>query len=222
MPPRLRDAADPDVPPQLDAPGRVVLELRVEPDGHVSDATVLESTHAFLEEPARVAAHALVFEPATDDGVPIPALIAFAFDFAPPPPPPPPPPPAPEPAPTPPAAADDEIASIDVEVHAERAPLEPTRHSLDAAEVRRVPGTNGDAIRAIESLPGVARPPGLDGSIIVRGSAPQDTQVFVDGALIPLAYHFGGVSSVVPSEILDRLELRPGNFGSEYGRGMGG
>ncbi|MCB9613885.1 MAG: Plug domain-containing protein [Sandaracinus sp.] len=84
-----------------------------------------------------------------------------------------------------------------------------------------MPGTNGDAIRAIESLPGVARPPGLDGSIIVRGSAPQDTQVFVDGALIPLAYHFGGVSSVVPSEILDRLELRPGNFGSEYGRGMG-
>ena len=41
------------------------------------------------------------------------------------------------------------------------------------------PGTNGDALRSLTNLPGVARPPGGIGILIVRGSAPQDTSVFI-------------------------------------------
>ena len=57
---------------------------------------------------------------------------------------------------------------------------------------------------------------------IVKIGKEKNIEVFVDGALIPQAYHFGGISSVVPAEILERLEFRPGNFGPEFGRGMGG
>ncbi len=85
-----------------------------------------------------------------------------------------------------------------------------------------IPGTNGDALRAVETLPGVGRPPGVDGQLVVRGSAPQDTAIFIDGISIPIAYHFGGIVSVVPSEALSKLDYRPGNFGTEYGRAMGG
>jgi TonB dependent receptor/TonB-dependent Receptor Plug Domain len=107
-------------------------------------------------------------------------------------------------------------------VTGERPPREVTRRTLERREISRVPGTGGDALRSIQSLPGVARPPGLAGILIVRGSGPQDTNVFIDGALVPLVYHFGGLSSVVPTELLDKIDFYPGNFSSRYGRVMGG
>ncbi len=107
-------------------------------------------------------------------------------------------------------------------VQGERPPREVTKRTLERREVARIPGTNGDALRAIQNLPGVARPPAIAGFLIVRGSAPNDTQIFIDGALVPLAYHFGGLSSVVPTELIDRLDFYPGNFSVQYGRVMGG
>jgi TonB family protein len=111
---------------------------------------------------------------------------------------------------------------IEVVVKGVRPPREVTRRTLQRREISRVPGTGGDALRSIQSLPGVARPPGLAGLLIVRGSGPQDTNTFVDGALVPLIYHFGGLSSVIPTELLDRIDFYPGNFSAKYGRVMGG
>ncbi len=110
----------------------------------------------------------------------------------------------------------------EVIVVGERPPREVTRRTLDRREISKVPGTGGDALRSLQSLPGVARPPGLAGVLIVRGSAPQDTQGLVDGTLVPLIYHFGGLSSVIPTELLDRIDFYPGNFGVKYGRAMAG
>ena len=111
---------------------------------------------------------------------------------------------------------------IEVTVEGERPPREVTRRTLERREINRIPGTSGDALRSIQSLPGVARPPGLAGLLIVRGSAPQDTNTFVDGTQVPLIYHFGGLSSVIPTELLDRIDFYPGNFSARYGRVMGG
>ena len=233
--PRLLEATAPDISDAAwDAleVTSMVLELTLDAEGNVTDAQVLEGTNLPEVDAAVLAAAArLRFSPATSDGVPIPAIIAFRFELTAEPEEPgatDPVPPGPLPTTTAPAAPDtsrqaaDDIAEIDVEVRGEAPPREATRHTIEGVEVRRIPGTNGDAIRAIETMPGVARPAGFEGLLIVRGSAPQDTQVFVDGALIPQAYHFGGISSVVPAEVLERLEFRPGNFGPEFGRGMGG
>jgi len=112
--------------------------------------------------------------------------------------------------------------SIDLVVKGDKPPREVTKHTIDVKEIARIPGTNGDALRAVQNMPGVARAPGLAGLLIIRGSAPQDTNTFIDGTLVPLIYHFGGLSSVVPTELLDRLDFYPGNFGPEFGRVMGG
>jgi TonB family protein len=111
---------------------------------------------------------------------------------------------------------------VEVTVRGERPPREVTRRTIEQREISRIPGTNGDALRSLQNLPGVGRPPGLAGLLIVRGSAPQDTQVFVDGIYVPLVYHFGGLSSVVPTEMLDKIDFYPGNFSAQYGRVMGG
>jgi TonB family protein len=111
---------------------------------------------------------------------------------------------------------------LEITVKGERPPREVTRRTLERREINRIPGTGGDALRSLQSLPGVARPPGLAGLLIVRGSAPDGTAYFVDGTELPLIYHFGGLSSVVPTELLDKIDFYPGNFSAKYGRVMGG
>lgn len=118
------------------------------------------------------------------------------------------------------AAKSDGVA--EVTVRGDPPPREVTRRELSRRELSRIPGTNGDALKAIQSLPGVARAPGLAGLLIVRGSAPQDTQIFVDGTPVPIVYHFGAFSSVLPTESIEKLDFYPGNFGAQYGRAMGG
>jgi TonB family protein len=112
--------------------------------------------------------------------------------------------------------------ATEVVVRGTRPRREVTRRVLSRRELSRVPGTSGDALRAIQNLPGVARPPALSGLLVVRGTNDQSTPIFVDGLWFPNIYHFGGVSSVVPTEMLDEINFYPGNFGVRYGRAVGG
>jgi len=114
------------------------------------------------------------------------------------------------------------VASGEVLVVAARPDREVTKRTLDRKELGLVPGTNGDALRAVQAMPGVARPPGLSSLLIVRGTRPQSSVVFIDGVWVPSVYHFGGFSSVVPTESIESIDLYPGNFGARYGRATGG
>jgi TonB family protein len=109
----------------------------------------------------------------------------------------------------------------EVEVKGEKPPREVTKRTLEQREINRIPGTGGDALRSLQNLPGVARTPGFSGLLVVRGAAPTDSQYFIDGTPVPLVYHFGGLSSVVPTEMVGRLDFYPGNFSTQYGRAMG-
>lgn len=117
--------------------------------------------------------------------------------------------------------ADDGLVE-EVRVVGKRPAREITKRTLEQRELLRSPGTNGDALRAVQNLPGLARPPGLAGLLIVRGAAPQETGTFIDGIGVPLIYHFGGLSSVIPTEMLDRVDFYPGNFSTYFGRFTGG
>jgi TonB family protein len=101
-------------------------------------------------------------------------------------------------------------------------PREVTRRTIEREELTRVAGTRGDALRTIELLPGVSRPPFGSGLVLIRGSAPQDSQVLLDGMPVPLLYHFGGLTSFINSRALERIDFFPGNFSVKYGRRMGG
>jgi len=111
---------------------------------------------------------------------------------------------------------------FEVYTQGKRPPREVTRRTIEQREIARIPGTNGDALRSLQSLPGVARAPGLAGVLLVRGSAPFSTLTFVEGIQVPIIYHFGGLSSVVPTELLSKIDFYPGNFSARYGRAMGG
>ncbi len=101
-------------------------------------------------------------------------------------------------------------------------PREVVRRTIEREELTRVAGTRGDALRTIELLPGVSRPPLGAGLILIRGSAPGDSQVFLEGMPVPLLYHFGGLTSFINSRALERIDFYPGNFSARYGRQIGG
>ncbi len=101
-------------------------------------------------------------------------------------------------------------------------PGEMARRSLRAEEIQRIPGVYGDAFKVVQNLPGVARAPAISGQIIVRGSAPADTQVLIDGVRVPLLYHFGNLYSVVNTDILESIDFTPGGAPVRYGRKTGG
>lgn len=106
-------------------------------------------------------------------------------------------------------------------VRAER-PREVSVHTLAVEEVRTIPGTQGDTLKVVQNLPGVARSPFGIGLLVVRGSEPSETNVYLDGVQVPLLYHFGGITSVVSSDVVDGIDFYPGNFGSRFGRALGG
>ena len=94
--------------------------------------------------------------------------------------------------------------------------------SLRQEEVRLIPGTQGDALKVVQNLPGVARSPFGIGLLVVRGGKPWDTRVYVDDELVPLLFHFGGLYATFNSNLLEDIAFQPGNFGAEHGRNIGG
>ncbi|MBX3204301.1 MAG: TonB family protein [Labilithrix sp.] len=242
-PPRLSrfvDAVDPR-PAGAAERASVELELDVDASGAVTGVRVVRAPSDDLAAAAVAAASSFVFEPATRDGAPMPARIRYEYVFAarlpePPPAAPEPPPAAPEPPPAAPAGdveASAPPAAVSLEAPAdpdalgatarvEAPPREVTKRSLERDEMTRVAGTRGDPLRAVELLPGVGRPAAIGGMPILRGANGFDTQVFLEGAPVPLLYHFGGLTSFVHSRVLDTVDVYPSNFSVRYGRKLGG
>jgi TonB family protein len=93
---------------------------------------------------------------------------------------------------------------------------------IAAEDARKVPGTQGDVLKVVESMPGVARASLGSGALVVWGAAPEDTGVYVDGVPVPRLYHDGGLRSIMGSTFVKSVELVPGGYGAAYGRGLGG
>ena len=107
-------------------------------------------------------------------------------------------------------------------VEGEREVLEVTRRTLQRQQLTSIPGTFGDPIRVIQTLPGMQRAPFGLGLLLVRGSNPDDTGIYVDGHEVPSLFHFLGGPSIFNVEMLESLELYPGGFPARFGRHHGG
>jgi TonB family protein len=107
-------------------------------------------------------------------------------------------------------------------VRGQRERKELAVHEVSVDELTTVPGTQGDVLKVIQDFPGVARAPFGLGLLIVRGSSPQDTVVYMDGVQIPLLFHFLALTAVVNSDVISGLDFFPGNFSAYYGNAMGG
>ena len=113
-------------------------------------------------------------------------------------------------------------ADEEIEVIGRRTAPEISERVLTAEEIQYLPGTNGDVVRVLQNLPGVARPPLNIGQLLIRGTAPEDSAYYLDGSSVPNVFHFAGLSTVVNSSLIDTVGFLPGNYGVRYGRTIGG
>jgi hypothetical protein len=94
--------------------------------------------------------------------------------------------------------------------------------SLEQDEFLTMPGSfGGDPVRAIQNQPGVAVS-GANAQIIIQGASPDDTGYTINKHRVPLVFHFGGLSSVIIPEAVQRVDLSPSGYGPEYSNAIGG
>ncbi len=215
----------------------VILSISIDAEGFVTDVRVVTPVGNGFDEAAMDAAWEFRFEPATADGAPIESEIEYRYRFflqkkPKKPDPPVEKPPAEEddgqeePEEPPPEEdagqeePEDEYVTV---VKGEKEKTEQVvKHTLDTEEILMMPGTGGDLLKSVQNLPGMARAPANTGLLIIRGSSPGDSIIVMEDHPIPIAYHFGALSSVINSEFIEEIEFIPGNFSVRYGRGTGG
>lgn len=98
----------------------------------------------------------------------------------------------------------------------------PGGTSLRGGEAAELPLVEHDALKAVQSLPGVSRPPPGSSDVVVWGAAPKETRVLVDDIEVPSLFHLGGYRSVVATALVGRLALEPAAFRADVGRSLGG
>ena len=110
------------------------------------------------------------------------------------------------------------VVSLDeVEVTADRPLPSVGRQSLGGTEIQGVPGTAGDALRALQSLPAVGVANDFSGALYIRGGSDEDNLFYFDRVPIGYPYHFGGIVSSLSSEIIERIDVYAGGYGAEFG-----
>ena len=231
-PPQLIDAPElhlPEGAEPLPDGAAITVTLTIDAQGAVTEVELVEGVREDVEALALAAAREMRFVPATRDGAPIGARIRFLYRVAP-----------PETGEeTPPETSEGAARTAQDEAHlralegdeselgvtavVERAEEgAASRITLRGEELTTVPGTFGEPLRAVASLPGVARSPFGLGFFLVRGADFQNTGFLVDGFPVPLMYHVGAGPAILSSRFVERMDFYAGNYPVRYGRYGGG
>lgn len=133
--------------------------------------------------------------------------------------------------------------SPSIHVRGQRRESNLSSFRLSNQEIKRLPGTQGDSLKAIQTLPGIlpATPVGLSptpqfniditgqpyrnsdrGDFALRGAGPRANQTYFDGMPVSYPFHLGGQSSVFNNNILSDLEILTGVYSARYGYATGG
>ncbi|UPT66628.1 MAG: TonB-dependent receptor [Sphingobacteriales bacterium JAD_PAG50586_3] len=98
--------------------------------------------------------------------------------------------------------------------------------SINAEEIKRLPGANRDISKVIQSLPGVASTPAFRNDIIIRGGAPNENRFYLDGIEVPNINHFatqgssGGPVGLINVNLINDVDFYSGAFPANRGNAL--
>jgi len=99
----------------------------------------------------------------------------------------------------------------------EKQKTEPT---VETEKLIKIPGSLGDPLQAIYSLPGIVQTQEAGGAPAVRGSGPDDNAFLID--FLPAGYVFHDFGfSIFNENLLRDFGLQTAGFGSRYGKATG-
>lgn len=96
-----------------------------------------------------------------------------------------------------------------------------SQSTLTPEDLRNLPGTGGDPMRAVQSLPGVASADDGSAEPAVRGARPSDNAYYVDFLPVGYLYHMGGITSVFNGDLIRRFDMYSAAWSPEYGDVLG-
>jgi hypothetical protein len=88
---------------------------------------------------------------------------------------------------------------------------------ISGEEARQLPGSSGDPLRVLGSLPGVVQIAWPAALYVVRGANPGNTGFFLDGIRVPELFHLGLELSVIHPYLIDGVDFYPGGSPANYG-----
>ena len=102
-----------------------------------------------------------------------------------------------------------------------------SRYKVRYDEIKRMPGTLGEALNAIQTLPGIFAPPffgggGFPGGIVIRGASPNWNTILYDDLPIAYAFHLDTINSVIHNDLIKTIDIYTGAYPANYANATGG
>lgn len=121
-----------------------------------------------------------------------------------------------------------ENVEVRSEIFAENTEQRVSTTTLSRDDIRASPGSGGDPLRAMNSLPAVSAASAEFADLIVRGGDPNENLTFIDRIPVSDFTYFtdkydgnrGGRAGILPPDTFDRAEFSAGGFGVRYGDRM--
>jgi TonB-dependent Receptor Plug Domain len=107
-----------------------------------------------------------------------------------------------------------EIPVYETKVQARR-PREPSV-AVEGDEARQAPGSGGDPLHILQSLPGVSQVVWPLALYAIRGANPGNTGFFIDDMRVPALFHFALGPSIIHPYLISRVEFFPGGYPARY------
>lgn len=114
-----------------------------------------------------------------------------------------------------------DLETVDVSARRERArsTVNMSVRRLEPAEIAILPSISGepDIAQYLTVLPGIVSSGDQGGQLFVRGGAPSQTRVLLDGLTIYNPFHSIGLFSVFESEAIQSVDVLTGGFQADHG-----
>jgi hypothetical protein len=111
---------------------------------------------------------------------------------------------------------------IRVEAAGEPEPQLPLGTGMSGGTLATTPGSAGDPLRTLQSLPGLAYSDDSEATPAVRGSRPDDNYFEVDFIPADYLFHAGGLISVFNADLIESFSIYPSAYSAEYSGVTGG
>jgi hypothetical protein len=104
-----------------------------------------------------------------------------------------------------------------ITVRSEKDKQRISRQTMTVKEIRATPASFGDSVSALTSLPGINRVGGgLFGPLIIRGADLSLNGYFIDDIPLYKPMHFGGIHSVISSDLIESIDLYASAFPVQF------
>ncbi len=125
------------------------------------------------------------------------------------------------PAPAASAGAQASTGAQSIQIQGQRLRNAAGKLTLNREELARIPGSSGDPMKAVQTLPGVATVDDSSAAPAVRGARPQDNLYYVDFLPVGYLFHLGGFASTFHPDLIRRFDLASAAWSPEYGDAVG-